>query len=130
MSAVVTAAILISGEAASRIAPADALDYQAGMTVVAAYKYRAGKRLAAIDLGDHRLADIDRDEFAWIGVVDPADEELRLLQEQFGLHPLAVEDALKAHQQPKLEIYGEQLFLVATTADNYPVWGHVPSAWG
>lgn len=116
MAAVVTAAILISGEAAGRIAPAAALDYQVSMTVVAAYKYRSGKRLEAIDVGDRRLADMGDDEFAWIGLVDPSEEELRLLQDQFGLHPLAVEDALKAHQQPKLEIYGEQLFLVAMTA--------------
>ena len=126
MAAVVTEAILISGEADGWIALATALDYQVRMTVVAAYTYRAGKRQQAVDPGDRRLADLGEDEFAWIGVVDPAEDELRLLQDQFGLHPLAVEDALKAHQQPKLEIYGEQLFLVATTTafrDNKVVYG-------
>jgi magnesium transporter len=39
-----------------------------------------------------------------------------VLQEQYGLHPLAVEDAANAHQLPKLEVYGDQLFVVARTA--------------
>lgn len=86
------------------------------MAVVAAYTYRAGRPVAPINLDNHCQAELAQGEFAWIGVVDPAEDELRLLQERFGLHPLAVEDALKAHQQPKLDVYGEQLFLVAMTA--------------
>jgi magnesium transporter len=86
------------------------------MTIVAAYKYRAGQRAGDVDLSEPRCAEVGDDEFVWIGVTDPAEEELRLLQERFQLHPLAVEDAIKAGQQPKVEIYGEQLFLVATTA--------------
>ena len=86
------------------------------MSIVAAYKYRAGERAEAIDLADPLCAQVADDEFVWIGVTDPTHEELRLLGERFGLHPLAVEDAIKANQQPKVEIYGEQLFIVATTA--------------
>ncbi len=86
------------------------------MSIVAAFRYRAGKRLGPVDLADPQCAQVDENEFVWIGVTDPTHEELLLLAERFGLHPLAVEDAIKANQQPKVEIYGEQLFIVATTA--------------
>ncbi len=86
------------------------------MSVIAAYKYRSGARAEAIDLADPHCAQVDDSEFVWIGVTDPTPKELRLLEERFDLHPLAVEDAIKANQQPKVEIYGEQLFIVATTA--------------
>ena len=86
------------------------------MSVVAAFKYRAGERAEAVDLADSHNVALAENEFVWIGIREPAEAELRQLQERFGLHPLAVEDALKAHQLPKLEVYGEQLFIVATTA--------------
>jgi magnesium transporter len=53
---------------------------------------------------------------AWIGLYDPTEEELSSVAEEFGLHPLAVEDAIKAHQRPKLEHYGETLFVVLRPA--------------
>lgn len=56
------------------------------------------------------------DEFVWIGLENPTASELQKVQEHYGLHPLAVEDAVHAHQQPKLEVYGDQLFIVARTA--------------
>jgi magnesium transporter len=86
------------------------------MSVVAAYKYRAGERTEAIDLADPLCAKVEDNEFVWIGVTDPTHEELRLIEERFNLHPLAVEDAIKANQQPKIEVYGDHLFIVATTA--------------
>lgn len=86
------------------------------MSIVAAFKYRAGERAEAVDLTDPECAQVADNEFVWIGVTDPIHDELRLLQERFGLHPLAVEDAIKANQQPKVEIYGDQLFIVVTTA--------------
>ena len=52
----------------------------------------------------------------WIGLHEPSLELLRLFQAEFGLHPLAIEDALKAHQRPKLEQYGDALFVVARTS--------------
>jgi magnesium transporter len=55
--------------------------------------------------------------FDWVGVAEPTDSEMELLRVQFGLHPLAVEDALKADQLPKAEVYGKQLFIVARTAE-------------
>jgi len=51
-----------------------------------------------------------------MGLLEPTEEELRTLTEQYGLHPLAVEDALKAHQLPKVDVFGDQLFVVARTA--------------
>ncbi|WP_190015605.1 magnesium/cobalt transporter CorA [Streptomyces lucensis] len=50
--------------------------------------------------------------FAWIGLHEPSEREFDLVTREFGLHPLAVEDALKAHQRPKLEVYDDSLFLV------------------
>jgi magnesium transporter len=55
-------------------------------------------------------------QFAWIGLYEPDEAELRVLQERFDLHPLAVEDALHSHQLPKIDVYGDQLFVVARTA--------------
>ena len=86
------------------------------MSVVAAYVYGDGKRLREIDLAAPGGLDLHAGEFAWIGLYEPSAAELRVLQDRFGLHPLAVEDALKADQMPKVDVYGEQLFVVARTA--------------
>ncbi|MDI5967612.1 magnesium/cobalt transporter CorA [Streptomyces sp. SL13] len=53
----------------------------------------------------------DGDSFLWIGLHEPTQEEFDLVSGEFGLHPLAVEDALTAHQRPKLEVYQDSLFL-------------------
>ena len=53
---------------------------------------------------------------AWIGLYRPTEEEFASVAEEFGLHPLAVEDAIKAHQRPKLERYGDTLFVVLRAA--------------
>jgi len=50
--------------------------------------------------------------FLWIGLHDPTEHEFDRVAEEFALHPLAVEDALKAHQRPKLEVYDDSLFMV------------------
>ncbi|MEU8032925.1 magnesium/cobalt transporter CorA [Streptomyces sp. NPDC049099] len=50
--------------------------------------------------------------FVWIGLYEPSEREFDLVTQEFGLHPLAVEDALKAHQRPKLEVYDDSLFMV------------------
>jgi magnesium transporter len=60
---------------------------------------------------------VDREgSFVWIGLVEPAAEEFDAVAREFGLHELAVEDAVKAHQRPKLEMYGDTMFLVLKTA--------------
>ncbi|WP_374986922.1 magnesium/cobalt transporter CorA [Streptomyces fradiae] len=76
--------------------------------------YRGGARLqgpadVAAALGEARDA---VDAFVWIGLHEPTAEEFDRVSEEFGLHALAVEDALKAHQRPKLEVYDDSLFLV------------------
>src|SRR5215216_3078392 len=58
----------------------------------------------------------ERHGLAWIGLYEPAEEEFSSVAEEFGLHPLAVEDAINAHQRPKLERYGETLFVVLRPA--------------
>ena len=55
------------------------------------------------------------DSFLWIGLHEPTPSEFDLVTAEFGLHPLAVEDAVKAHQRPKLEMYDDSLFLVLKT---------------
>jgi magnesium transporter len=54
--------------------------------------------------------------FVWIGLYEPTDEQVQGLANEFNLHPLAVEDAVNAHQRPKLERYGDHWFLVLKTA--------------
>ena len=61
--------------------------------------------------------------FVWVGLYEPDEPLLLKMQEEFNLHPLAVEDALKAHQRPKIELYGDSLFLVLQTAQ--VVKGHI-----
>ncbi|MDG4860681.1 magnesium/cobalt transporter CorA [Streptomyces sp. T-3] len=76
--------------------------------------YRDGRRTKGPDdfsdaLDEARAAG---DAFLWLGLHEPAEDEFTLVSEEFGLHPLAVEDALKAHQRPKLEVYDDSLFMV------------------
>ena len=84
--------------------------------VVAAYAYRCGQRIAEIQLGESATWAREKGDFVWIGFHEPTEQDLRIMQAQFGLHELAVEDAMSAHQVPKLEIYGESLFIVLRTA--------------
>jgi magnesium transporter len=56
------------------------------------------------------------DAFVWIGLHEPSPDEFDAVVKEFGLHHLAVEDALHAHQRPKLERYDETLFIVLKTA--------------
>jgi magnesium transporter len=58
----------------------------------------------------------DPDAFVWIGLYEPTPSEFFAVRREFGLHDLAVEDAVKAHQRPKLESYGDDLFVVLKTA--------------
>lgn len=86
------------------------------MTVVAAYLYRQGKRVREIAIDEKVDCPDDKSEFVWIGICDPTDAEMQTLKTQYGLHPLAVEDAVNANQLPKIDVYGDQLFVVARTA--------------
>ena len=55
-------------------------------------------------------------KFVWIGLYEPTEEEFASLRREFNLHELAVEDAIHAHQRPKLEVYEHMVFLVLKTA--------------
>lgn len=87
------------------------------MPIVDTAIYRNGVREAKpVDL-DQTFEELhERGGFAWIGLYRPTEEELRAVATEFELHPLAVEDALKGHQRPKLERYGTALFLVLRPA--------------
>jgi magnesium transporter len=63
------------------------------------------------------VLDVDDGSFVWLGLVEPEDALLEKLQEEFCLHDLAIEDAKHAHQRPKIEAYGDSLFVVAYTAE-------------
>ncbi|GAA3248978.1 magnesium/cobalt transporter CorA [Nonomuraea helvata] len=84
--------------------------------------YIQGKKVAAsgiveaLDLvREHNKSSDGANAFVWVGLHEPEAPEVEWLSEVFGLHPLAVEDAVKAHQRPKVERYGESLFMVLKT---------------
>ena len=85
------------------------------MSVVASYVYKDGQRVREAPLTDQGLT-LGKGEYLWIGLHEPTGEETDTLVRRFNLHPLAVEDAMTAHQIPKLEVYGSELFIVARTA--------------
>jgi hypothetical protein len=76
------------------------------MTVVASYIYRNGKRAEEVPL-ENQTFEAKDGEFAWIGLAEPTADEMESLRMMFGLHPLAVEDALNGQQVPKIDIYGD-----------------------
>ena len=79
--------------------------------------YREGKRTVAPEtLAELNSACRSGAGIAWIGLYRPDEQEFAALAHEFDLHPLAVEDAVHAHQRPKLERYGDTLFLVLRPA--------------
>lgn len=76
--------------------------------------YRDGRRTdGPADLSDALdQARATGDAFLWVGLHEPSEAEFAHVASEFALHPLAVEDALKAHQRPKLEVYDDSLFVV------------------
>ncbi|MFH9064070.1 magnesium and cobalt transport protein CorA [Streptomyces coeruleorubidus] len=88
-----------------------------GSSVVNCVTYRDGVRTAARgDLVD-AVESVRKkgEDFVWLGLHEPTDREFAGIAELFDLHPLAVEDAVEAHQRPKLERYDETLFAVFKT---------------
>jgi magnesium transporter len=84
--------------------------------VVASSVYAHGTRVADIPVSDARAWSRKEGHVVWIGLLEPSNELLERVRAQFDLNPLAIEDAGKAHQHPKVEQYGEALFIVARTA--------------
>ena len=83
--------------------------------VVASSVYAEGKRVADISIEEAGAWRERPGHVVWIGLFEPSPDLLDRVQKQFNLHPLAIEDAGQPHQQPKLEQYGEALFIVART---------------
>jgi magnesium transporter len=79
--------------------------------------YEDGERRGGdLDVADAaRAACDDTPSFVWLGAYEPTADEFDAVRREFDLHELAVEDAVKAHQRPKLEVYGETLFVVLKT---------------
>lgn len=91
--------------------------------VVASSVYARGQRVKDIAIEQAGEWSKRPDHVVWIGLLEPSTELLERVQAQLGLHDLAIEDAGKAHQHPKIEQYGDALFVVARTAQI--VDGHV-----
>jgi magnesium transporter len=79
--------------------------------------YEDGRRKAG-DLPLEHACEAGQEDgaFVWVGLFEPTAEEFEALRSEFSLHPLAVEDALSAHQRPKIERYGDMTFVVLKTA--------------
>jgi Mg2+ and Co2+ transporter CorA len=84
--------------------------------IVAAGVYADGRRVSDIAIEEAGRWAKQEGHVVWIGLFEPSPELLRRVQVQLDLHPLAIEDAGKPHQRPKLEQYGDALFVVARTA--------------
>jgi magnesium transporter len=84
--------------------------------VVAAAVYSQGQKVTDITLDEGMEWSKKPGHFVWIGLHDPGSEELTNLQRQYDLHELALEDALQRHTRPKLETFGDALFLVVYSA--------------
>lgn len=89
-----------------------------GSSIVDLAVYRDGRRVSSPATLDGLYEHLRRDPeaFAWIGLYRPSPDEVISLAEEFDLHELAVEDAIVAHQRPKLERYDETLFVVLSAA--------------
>jgi magnesium transporter len=86
-------------------------------SVVNSAVYRDGVRIGSpSNLAEALRSLPDAASMAWIGMYRPSEEQLLAAAEQFGLHELAIEDAIVAHQRPKLERYGDTLFVVLRAA--------------
>ncbi|MBH1984086.1 MAG: magnesium and cobalt transport protein CorA [Burkholderiales bacterium] len=92
------------------------MDLSTHAAVVNCEAYRDGRKIAHFDID--KVGDFlgDPDCFVWIGLAGPDSIAMQALQSAFGLHELAVEDAQGAHERPKLEEYGDTLFMVMHTA--------------
>ncbi len=80
--------------------------------------YQDGKKLADVPVDQIHLFVNEPGCFVWVALKDPEAAELEAMQAEFGLHDLAVEDAHQGHQRPKIEEYGQSLFVVLHMIEN------------
>ncbi len=85
------------------------------MSVISARLYRDGRLLSDVDALNAMPKLEQKGDFLWIGLHEPDDGMLNSISRNFGLHELAVEDALDPRHLPKMESYGDHLFVVART---------------
>ena len=79
--------------------------------------YTQGRRVPEVrTIQDAYAASRRPGTFVWIGLYEPTEEEFETVRKEFNLHELAVEDAIEAHQRPKLELYDDTMFVVLKTA--------------
>jgi magnesium transporter len=94
--------------------PASASTESGGL--VASSVYAGGKHVADIPVDKVGAWSRRPGHVVWIGLVEPRLDLLQRVGEQLELHPLAIEDAGKSHQHPKIEQYGNSLFIVVAPA--------------
>ena len=87
------------------------------MTIIAAYYYNEGKRVREIRLDEHVELNENRSGFCWIALSEPTADELSAIQTTYNLHPLAIDNAMHPLCPPKLEVYNDELYIVAQTAE-------------
>jgi magnesium transporter len=80
--------------------------------------YQDGKKLADIPVGQIHLFVNEPGCFVWVALKDPEPAELEVMRKEFALHELAVEDAQHGHERPKVEEYGQSLFVVMQMVEN------------
>jgi len=92
--------------------------------------YQNGRKLADIPVEDISEYVSRPDCFVWVALYEPSSAELDQMAGEFGLHPLAVEDARKGHQRPKIEEYEDSLFAVLHTVEHAPEGDDSPLSVG
>ena len=96
--------------------------------MITAWAYEDGgfKEIPSADVSD--LLGVDN-RILWVDVVDPTDDDLACVQEEFSLHPLAMEDIRERHQRPKIETYPTHSFIVAYTRNHEELEMFVGPGW-
>jgi magnesium transporter len=103
----------------------EAPDVAQSAPVIDCAAYARGTRATALSVDQIQSALACEDQFVWIGLYEPDQPLLRKVQQQFGLHDLAIEDAINAHQRPKLELYEDSVFVVLRTAQRVAATGRL-----
>jgi len=103
----------------------DVLEAPQSAPVIDCAAYARGARAAALSVDQIQGALACEDQFVWIGLYEPEQSLLRQVQQQFGLHDLAIEDAINAHQRPKIELYEDSVFVVLRTAQRVAATGRL-----
>jgi magnesium transporter len=103
----------------------ETVDQSQATPVIDCAAYSRGNRATALTVDQIQSALAVEDQWVWIGLYEPDQALLRQVQQQFGLHDLAIEDAINAHQRPKLELYEDSVFVVMRTAQRVPSTGRL-----